>query len=259
MKLINLGCGCVYHQDWDNFDMTPVDEIITPWDVTQGIPFSPATVNAVYSSHLLEHLTRYQALFFLEECKRVLGSNGILRLVVPDLEMIVRLYLENLEKAISGDQQARQRYQWIMLELFDQMVRTQSGGEMLYFWQQDPLPEESFIRARMGEEYDRFLQAFRSMPTEDQATHRRVIRQKLIGNSEEATNAFLKSGERHQWMYDRYSLSSLLQELGFEEIKICRATESRISNFSSYHLDTDSHGNIRKPDSLFIEAIKHYS
>ena len=259
MRLLNFGCGRIYHKGWDNFDINPVDETISEWDITQGIPFSSATVNVIYSSHLLEHLTRYQALFFLEECKRVLCENGILRLVVPDLEAIARLYLENLEQAISGDPQAAHRYQWIMLELFDQMVRMQSGGEMLDFWQQDPLPEERFIRARMGEECDRFLQAFRSLSAEDQSTQRRMIREKLIKNNNNVSNAFLQSGEQHRWMYDRYSLSLLLQERGFEEIKICEATESRIPGFSNYHLDTDSHGNIRKPDSLFIEAIKRCS
>lgn len=255
-NLINLGCGRIYHKDWDNFDINPIDETIYQWDLAQGLPFASSSINVLYSSHFLEHLGRYQAISFLEECNRVLCEKGILRLVVPDLEKIARLYLENLEKAISGDTAAAQRYQWIMLELFDQMVRTQSGGEMLDFWQQEPLPEEGFIRNRMGEECGRFLQAFRSMSSEDQSTQRAMIRDRLIKNEKQIPNAFLKSGEHHRWMYDRYSLSLLLQERGFQEIKICTATESRIPNFLDYHLDTDSNGNMRKPDSLFIEAIK---
>jgi hypothetical protein len=64
------------------------------------------------------------------------------------------------------------------------------------------------------------------------------------------------SGEIHQWMYDRYSLSKLLAETGFYNIRQCQADESDIANFRSYLLDTEENGMIRKPDSLFIEAYR---
>jgi hypothetical protein len=75
-----------------------------------------------------------------------------------------------------------------------------------------------------------------------------------------AKNAFFQgvfrgSGEIHRWMYDRFSLSRPLAQAGFVEIKICKAYESTIPNFSSYNLDI--FGNfIRKPDSIYVEAIK---
>jgi len=37
---------------------------------------------------------------------------------------------------------------------------------------------------------------------------------------------------------------------------VCKADESRITDFVSYRLDTDEAGTVRKPDSLFIEASK---
>ena len=254
--LVNLGCGRVYHSSWHNVDIQPIDETIARIDLTQALPFDSNSVAVIYSSHVLEHLTRYQALFFLAECKRALCDGGILRLVVPDLEAIVRLYLENLEKAISGDRTAAQRYQWMMLELFDQMIRTQSGGAMLDFWQQDPLPEENFIRSRMGKELANFLQVFRALSPEEQSTQCRSVKESLIQNDGKWNLDFLQSGELHRWMYDRYSLSLILKKQGFEEIAVCQADQSRIPNFTSYQLDTDSTGEARKPDSLFIEAIK---
>jgi predicted SAM-dependent methyltransferase len=42
---------------------------------------------------MLEHLSRDQARFVLRECHRVLRPGGSLRLVVPDLEVLVRAYL----------------------------------------------------------------------------------------------------------------------------------------------------------------------
>ncbi|MDP4267502.1 MAG: methyltransferase, partial [Bacteroidota bacterium] len=68
---------------------------------------------------------------------------------------------------------------------------------------------------------------------------------------------FRLSGEIHQWMYDRYSLSTLLARTGFKEIQIMSAYESKINDWNKFQLDVID-GEIRKPDSLFIEAIKQY-
>ncbi|QUY40607.1 hypothetical protein [Acaryochloris marina] len=57
-------------------------------------------------------------------------------------------------------------------------------------------------------------------------------------------------------MYDRYSLARLLKECGFEQITQRSATESYIPGWSSFNLDTEADGNIYKPDSLYMEAIK---
>lgn len=62
-------------------------------------------------------------------------------------------------------------------------------------------------------------------------------------------------GEIHQWMYDRYSLTELLSRFGGKSIKVTDAYTSSINNWSTYKLDATESG-VRKPDSLFIEAIK---
>jgi hypothetical protein len=56
-------------------------------------------------------------------------------------------------------------------------------------------------------------------------------------------------------MYDRVSLSHLLAAVGFRQISVCAAEESRIENFAGYQLDSVE-GRVRKPDSLFMEALK---
>ena len=67
---------------------------------------------------------------------------------------------------------------------------------------------------------------------------------------------FRLSGENHQWMYDSYSLSRLLEAAGFKGFVVRSASESYSPNWSSYNLDTEPDGSIYKPDSLFVEAIK---
>jgi hypothetical protein len=67
---------------------------------------------------------------------------------------------------------------------------------------------------------------------------------------------FRALGEVHKWMYDRYSLSVLLNQAGFQQFKVCACNESQIPTFNSYLLDINADGSIRKPDSLFMEARK---
>jgi len=57
------------------------------------LPFASQSADAVYSSHMLEHLTRSEGTRFLVEAKRVLRVGGWLRIVVPDLRRLVERYL----------------------------------------------------------------------------------------------------------------------------------------------------------------------
>lgn len=220
------------------------------------LPFEDCEFDAVYHSHLLEHLPRSQAPLLLRECYRVLKPRGVLRVVVPDLEQIARLYLHYLEKAIKGDGEAQNRYEWILLEMFDQMVRNQSGGEMLNYWKQNPMPAEAFVIKRVGSEVLDLLPLLRqplSVSSGDKSKNRPKE------NSEKdplKVAEFRLSGEVHQWMYDHYSMGKLLSETGFRDIRICRAEESEIPDFSRYRLDLEPTGAVRKPDSLFMEARK---
>jgi predicted SAM-dependent methyltransferase len=57
-----------------------------------SIPLRDASAEAIYSSHMLEHLDREDARMFLSECHRVLRPGGWLRLVVPDIAKYVNEY-----------------------------------------------------------------------------------------------------------------------------------------------------------------------
>jgi hypothetical protein len=56
-------------------------------------------------------------------------------------------------------------------------------------------------------------------------------------------------------MYDQFSLKQLLEQCGFSDVRRCTAFESMMDRFDSYHLDVVN-GEVRKPDSLFMEAVK---
>ena len=64
-------------------------------DATRQIPLPNGSVSLVYSSHMLEHLDKAEASFFLKETRRVLGADGVIRLVVPDLSKAIARYNQN--------------------------------------------------------------------------------------------------------------------------------------------------------------------
>lgn len=252
----NLGCGQVYHPAWLNFDLCPCSLQVRPIDLGRSLPFPDGSLETVYSSHVVEHLPRGRVSFFLAECRRVLRPGGIIRLVVPDLEASAREYLRQLEATERGEPGAEERHEWMTVELLDQLVRRVSGGCMARWWRTRPLLARDLIETRLGAEAAVWIRRF-----EDEAKSGGSLlsREEIYQVREppgEKMARFLAQGEAHRWMYDRISLARLLREAGFEEPKVCAAAESRIKDFASYDLDTDENGKPRKPDSLFMEAIK---
>lgn len=57
------------------------------------IPCETASVAAVYSSHMIEHLDKSEARAFLAEVRRVLHPGGVVRIAAPDLSMIAEDYV----------------------------------------------------------------------------------------------------------------------------------------------------------------------
>ena len=257
MKLLNLGCGNIYHLDWINLDFIPTGPETIPCNLIHGIPFAGDSFNAVYHSHLLEHMSKSHGNEFMQECYRVLKPNGIIRVVVPDLERIARLYLKLLNDAENGHDEGQNRYDWIMLEMYDQVARNQSGGEMMKLWNKDQIPAEDFIIERCGVEFIDALPNVQNEAVSEPASKPDSELDRLNKPDMVKIGKFRLSGEPHQWMYDRHSLRVLLQEVGFQDVKLCEADESAIPNFKEYHLDSLENGGIRKPDSLFMEARKN--
>jgi predicted SAM-dependent methyltransferase len=280
-SLLNLGCGVRYHPSWVNVDFVANESGVIGHNLRAGIPFEDEKFDVVYHSHLLEHFPKNGALSFLKECYRVTRCEGIIRVVVPDLECIAKIYLEALEKAAQGDKEWEANYEWIKLELFDQVVREHPSGDMAAYLSQEYIPNREFVLGRIGIEGMRMLEwAAQSRNNTSskapQSTAGRrlfngfyrlfqypsVVREwairRILGSEYELLelSRFRRSGEIHLWMYDRYSLACLLVEAGFASPKPVGPSESRIPNWASYHLDTEPDGAVCKPDSLYMEAVK---
>jgi predicted SAM-dependent methyltransferase len=273
MRMLNLGCGSRIHADWINVDSVASVPGIVRHDLRQGIPWPDGSVDVVYHSHILEHFTRSDAERFLRECHRVLKPNGLLRVVVPDLEAIARQYLTMLERSREGNGACESAYEWSLLELYDQAVRTTSGGDVVRFCRTTDVHGKAQVEQRWGRigrdllqlaEADRpsgsnhswFRRAAR-FAASPRRWRERLLRVAL-GADYTAFEAgrFRLSGEVHQWMYDSFSLRRLLTACGFTNATVASAATGRLPDWSRFHLDTEPDGSVYKPDSLFMEAIK---
>jgi predicted SAM-dependent methyltransferase len=277
LPCLNLGCGYHFHPAWTNVDFVSTGETVLAHNLLEGIPFPDDAFDVVYHSNVLEHFLMEDGERFMKECLRVLKPGGTLRIAVPDLEQIIRQYLRIRSDLARDPDNAilEENYAWIMLELFDQAVRMRPGGAMAAYLSREKLLNEDFVISRCGIEVKDILTSCRQKRAEETAAGRNVrvltrfsfrnigkrLRNKLVklllgseyGFYEEGK--FRRSGEIHFWMYDEFSLGKLLKRIGCSEIRRVQATESRIANWNSFGLDVVN-GEIRKPDSFYIEATK---
>lgn len=272
MKYLNLGCGSNYskEKEWTNLDFVSSDKNVISHNLLNGIPFPDEHFDLVYHSHVLEHFTKEDGEAFVAECFRVLKKGGVLRIAVPCLETIARNYLHFLELGIKDPENAeiKNKYEWTLIEMFDQTVRNFPGGSMGNYLKQQNMPVEDFIYERTGEEAKAYRKQFFSVNQNTNASQTPGIASRLksylknsglkllrINQAAHQIGNFRLSGEIHQWMYDRYSLYLLLKNNSATQVETKTAFSSYVSDWQKYELDGKNNV-VRKPDSLFIEAVK---
>ena len=129
--------GPLYRREFTNLYYSvlpqPLDEkVIQYCDVRKPLPYEDNTFDCAYAMHIVEHLHVKEGLAFANEVRRVLKPKGIFRVSTPDLEDIIRNYFKHLK--ICWDDPSDKNtcnYDWAMLEIFDQLNRRKSGGEMV--------------------------------------------------------------------------------------------------------------------------------
>jgi len=109
---LHLGCGPQIYDGWTNIDKYHDDPRVVRSDMFQ-LPFESESIDAIYSSHALEHLPFRRARAALVEWSRVLKPEARLYLAVPDLEEICRLLLAP-DSAVSSDL----KWGWFVYTLF---------------------------------------------------------------------------------------------------------------------------------------------
>jgi SAM-dependent methyltransferase len=153
--IINLGCGvktsdrCI-NVDWSIYIVLSQNRwllpLVTPLvgrdrverikamrgatichNLRRGVPFPADSADAVYHSHLMEHIDRDAVLTFQKEMLRVLKPGGIQRLCVPDLELLIGDY----HRSFAADDLSREasiHHDMSVTAMFEQSVRRASSA-----------------------------------------------------------------------------------------------------------------------------------
>jgi predicted SAM-dependent methyltransferase len=104
--VLNVGCGYPLRQklhphfhgpEWREvrLDLDPAVRPDIVCSITDMAPVSADAVDAIWSSHNLEHLQRHEVPSALAEFFRVLRPGGFLLLTLPDLQNVARLVVED--------------------------------------------------------------------------------------------------------------------------------------------------------------------
>ena len=104
--VLNVGCGYPPRQklhphfrgpEWREIrlDLDPAVGPDIVCSITDMSPISASTIDAIWSSHNLEHLQRHEVPLALAEFIRVLKPHGLLLLTLPDLQQVAQLVVED--------------------------------------------------------------------------------------------------------------------------------------------------------------------
>ena len=102
---LNLGCGRNPLAGWTNIDGgdgkrygAPEDDVVVKLDIFSALAEIPSdSVGYITSEQFFEHFDRHEGHRLLGEWCRVLRPGGVVRILTPDLEKEVLIYLNKLE------------------------------------------------------------------------------------------------------------------------------------------------------------------
>lgn len=120
-RYVQYGCGFTAPDNWINYDASPTlrferlpligklytrnkqrfPENVKYGDVVKGLPEMTDSCDAMYCSHILEHLSYYDFLKALKNTYKVLKPGGVFRGVLPDLRAAAIDYIETYEQVES--------------------------------------------------------------------------------------------------------------------------------------------------------------
>ena len=90
---ISLGSGGVRFDGWTHVDADPQWQPDVCMDLRDPLPFADASADFMQSEDFIGQLTLAEADAFFRECHRVLKPSGVLRLLTPDLRLLLSLYI----------------------------------------------------------------------------------------------------------------------------------------------------------------------
>lgn len=185
---VQFGCGLTAPASWRNFDASPTLRLqrlpvvgvlfqnllirrgfpvfppnVEFGDIVQGLPVARESCQAIYCSHVLEHLSLADCRRALENTYSYLRSGGIFRLVLPDLRLLAEAYVGRhdseaaaafMEATRLGESQRRRGLPAVLQQVW-------GNSRHLWMWDYEALTAElksagfdAIRRAQMGDAAD---------------------------------------------------------------------------------------------------------
>jgi predicted SAM-dependent methyltransferase len=88
---LHLGSGNNIMDGWTNVDIRPGNGGFM-WDLRKPLPLQAGSISYIFTEHFIEHITRDDCLRLLAECRRVLKTEGVIRISTPDLRFLIDQY-----------------------------------------------------------------------------------------------------------------------------------------------------------------------
>ncbi|WP_170135071.1 hypothetical protein [Acuticoccus kandeliae] len=271
-RYLNIACGGTYvaRADWENVDYTP-DEAghVTRMNVLNRLEPSRSQYEVVYCSHFVEHIPADSVMAFLERCRSLTAPGGVLRVVVPDAEFLLREHLRHKDAGNHG------LAEFAFVNFLDQCVRRTRGGrlgaingEIAQGRRPDLVEYAEFLNgapdagavttgAADGRPLAKVLRLISSPARLRAALEQRYIRliSRLLPEGFRAQNvSFADVGELHHWMYDFAQLEGLLKAAGFSSVSRLGFNTSKRSDGIFLPLDAVDGAPRKGHHQLFIEA-----
>ncbi|MGH7542610.1 MAG: class I SAM-dependent methyltransferase [Gemmatimonadota bacterium] len=94
IRRLNWGCGGAGEPGWINSDVKEGPRIDISADIRGGLPLEEGSIDYAVSIHALQEIPYPDLVPVLQELRRVLKNDGVLRLGLPDLDLAIRAYLD---------------------------------------------------------------------------------------------------------------------------------------------------------------------
>jgi predicted SAM-dependent methyltransferase len=92
---LHLGCGDIDYPGFVNIDARPQNHVHHVQRIDELSKFVDNSVTLIYGSHCLEHISHKRVVEVLKEWHRALKPSGVLRVSVPDFDLLLDIYLQN--------------------------------------------------------------------------------------------------------------------------------------------------------------------
>lgn len=97
---LHVGCGDYWDENAINIDMAIYGGTDMLWDIRKGLPFQPEVVAKIEAYEVVEHMNKYEIDTILKDWYRILIPGGIVKISVPDMDGLIKMYTENSDRAI---------------------------------------------------------------------------------------------------------------------------------------------------------------